>query len=189
MEDLLSISLDGRVLALQAGDITTVPADAIGNAANAALRGGGGVDGAIHRAGGESIQRELDSIRSRIGRCPPGEAVVTGAGELPARWVLHAVGPVYRDGRSGEAATLASCYEACLRLAGDLGARSLTLPAISTGVYGYPIEQAAEIAVGTVGRGLADSEKLPERVCFVLFGDVACEAFRRAALAWAEELA
>lgn len=103
--------------------------------------------------------------------------------------MLHAGGPVYRDGRSGEAAALAACYDACLRLAAELGARSLTLPAISTGAYGYPMQQAAEIAVGTVGRGLAGAEKCPRRVCFVLFGQAAREAFRRAALAWAGELA
>src|SRR6185436_14337088 len=101
------------------GDITRVPADAIVNAANSALAGGGGVDGAIHRAGGPSIMRELDTIRARIGRCPTGSAVVTGAGNLPAKFVFHAVGPVYRDGEHQEPELLASCYRKCLALADE----------------------------------------------------------------------
>src|SRR5947209_18791700 len=99
------------------GDITRVAVDAIVNAANSALAGGGGVDGAIHRAGGPQIMRELDAIRDEIGRCPTGSAVPTGAGRLPARYVFHAVGPVYRDGRRGESELLASCYRTCLELA------------------------------------------------------------------------
>src|SRR5438128_4534628 len=99
-----------KVLRLLVGDITKVEADAIVNAANSALAGGGGVDGAIHRAGGPSIMRELDAIRKEIGRCPTGSAVVTGAGNLPAKFVFHAVGPVYRDGKHGEPELLASCY-------------------------------------------------------------------------------
>src|ERR1051325_3221289 len=102
----------GAAIELREGDITRVPADAIVNAANSALAGGGGVDGAIHRAGGPEIMRELDAIRSKIGRCPAGNAVATGAGKLPAKFVFHAIGPVYRDGRSGEPEQLASCYRA-----------------------------------------------------------------------------
>src|SRR5881409_721488 len=105
---------EGRTLRLVTGDITKFAADAIVNAANSALAGGGGVDGAIHRAGGPSIMRELDQIRAGIGRCPTGSAVVTSAGKLPARFVFHAVGPVYRDGRHGEPDLLASCYRKCL---------------------------------------------------------------------------
>src|SRR3954453_2588201 len=107
----------GKILRLVTGDITRVPADAIVNAANAELAGGGGVDGAIHRAGGPSIMRELDAIRDKIGRCPTGSAVVTGAGKLPAKFVFHAVGPVYRDGKHQEPELLASCYRTCLELA------------------------------------------------------------------------
>jgi O-acetyl-ADP-ribose deacetylase (regulator of RNase III) len=111
----------GKRLQLVVGDITRVAADAIVNAANSALAGGGGVDGAIHRAGGVSIMRELDRIRAATGGCPTGSAVVTGAGLLPARFVFHAVGPVYRDGKRGEPDSLASCYRTCLALAEQHG--------------------------------------------------------------------
>src|SRR3954465_7339011 len=108
---------DGKILRLEQGDITRIAADAIVNAANSFLAGGGGVDGAIHRAGGPTIMRELDAIRDQQGGCPTGSAVATGAGDLPAKWVFHAVGPVYRDGKSGEPELLASAYRACLKLA------------------------------------------------------------------------
>lgn len=177
----LELPIGSRVLALMEGDITKVPADAIGNAANSQLAGGGGVDGAIHRAGGPAIMRELDSIRAEIGRCATGDAVATGAGNLPARYVLHAVGPVYRDGARGEARQLESCYRRCLQLATERDARSLTLPAISTGVYGYPLDAAAGIAVRTVAGFLHSEETVLERVTFVLFGAAAFAAFERAA--------
>src|SRR5438067_10669495 len=109
----------GRRVILQEGDITRVAVDAIVNAANSALAGGGGVDGAIHRAGGPEIMRELDTIRAQIGRCETGSAVATGAGLLPAKYVFHAVGPVYRDGQHGEPQQLESCYLTCLRLASE----------------------------------------------------------------------
>src|SRR6202142_4419916 len=128
----------GKTLKLATGDITRVAADAMVNAANSALAGGGGVDGAIHRAGGPSIMAELDQIRARIGRCPTGSAVATGAGALPARYVFHAVGPIYRDGRRGEPELLAGCYRKCLALADERAVRTISFPAISTGVYGYP---------------------------------------------------
>ncbi len=171
----------GRRLALVAGDITQIPADAIGNAANPRLAGGGGVDGAIHRAGGPSIMQELDDVRTRVGRCPPGHVVVTGAGNLPARYILHAVGPVYRGGTKGEPRTLAACYGRCLKLATELGARSMTLPAISTGVYGYPLDEAAEIAVRAVAEFLAADATTLEKVTFVLFDDLAFSSFATAA--------
>ena len=176
----LEVTIGDTTFALLPGDITKIPADAIGNAANSALRGGGGVDGAIHRAGGPAIMRELDAIRERIGECAPGNAVATGAGNLPARWVLHAVGPIYQDGAHGEAKTLASCFRRCMELAGELGARSLTLPAISTGVYGYPLDAAADIAVRTVVEMLKAPETQLRRVTFVLFGEAPLEAFQRA---------
>src|ERR1043165_4088204 len=113
----MEFQVSGSVIELREGDITRISADAIVNAANSALAGGGGVDGAIHRAGGPGIMRELDQIRSAIGHCAPGSAVVTGAGNLPARYVFHAVGPIYRDGRHQETETLASCYRTCLDLA------------------------------------------------------------------------
>ena len=183
IESRFELVIAGAKLALRTGDITKVPADAIGNAANAKLVGGGGVDGAIHRAGGPSIMRELAAIRARIGRCPPGEAVATTAGDLPADWVFHAVGPRYRDGNSGEAVALTSCYQRCLALADEHGARSLTLPAISTGVYGYPLEEAAAIAVKTTTAALAAGSSDVRAVTFVLFGDRVFRAFAQAMLA------
>lgn len=137
-------------LQLLRGDITTIAVDAMANAANAELMGGGGVDGAIHRAGGPEIMRELDGIRAQIGRCETGSAVVTGAGKLPAKYVLHAVGPIYQGGRNGEAKALRSCYTACLQLAAGRGAKTISFPSISTGIYGYPVEEAASIAISAV---------------------------------------
>jgi O-acetyl-ADP-ribose deacetylase (regulator of RNase III) len=125
------------------GDITTLDVDAIVNAANSALRGGGGVDGAIHRAAGPGLLEEL----MRFDHCPPGEAVITGGHRLPARYVIHAVGPVWRGGSQGEPALLRSAYDAAFALALGVGAESIAFPAISTGVYGYPKEAAARIAV------------------------------------------
>lgn len=168
-----------RGIRLVEGDITKVPVDAMANAANTALAGGGGVDGAIHRAGGPSIMRELDVIRAKSGGCPTGSAVATKAGNLPAKWVLHAVGPVYRDGRHGEPELLASAYRNCLQLARELGARTVSFPSISTGVYGYPIEAAARIAIDTVREHLAGETSI-EEVVFVLFGRQAYEVFQRA---------
>jgi O-acetyl-ADP-ribose deacetylase len=138
------------------GDITKITVDAIVNAANSQLAGGGGVDGAIHLAGGPEIMRELDEIRARIGRCDTGSAVVTGAGRLPAKYIIHAVGPRYRDGRHGEAAQLESCYTTSLRLAAERQLRTISFPSISTGIYGYPIAEAAAIAVRTVAAWLHD---------------------------------
>lgn len=179
----LEVIIGKRRFAMQTGDITKVPVEAIGNAANSSLAGGGGVDGAIHRAGGPSIMRQLDLIRARRGSCPPGDAVVTGAGNLPAEWVLHAVGPRYIDGRSGEATTLRACYRRCLELADELRAETVSLPAISTGVYGYPLEEAAEIAVRETTGILASGATRVRHVTFVLFGSRAFTAFARAALA------
>lgn len=164
-------------LVLLEGDITQIPADAIGNAANAQLAGGGGVDGAIHRVGGPSIMRELDAIRRAVGHCETGDAVVTAAGELPGRWVIHAVGPIYRDGTHGEPERLESCYRRCLQLASERGAVSLTLPAIGAGVYGYPMAAAAAIALGAAARFLREEKTSLRKVSFVLFGRTAFETF------------
>lgn len=165
------------ILALVAGDITAIAADAIGNAANAALAGGGGVDGAIHRVGGPAILAEL---RRRFpGGTPTGTAVATGAGDLPGRWVVHAVGPVWQGGRHGEPDLLASAYRSAMDVAAEAGARTLTLPALSAGIYGYPLGSAADVAVRTVAAGLERGVPL-ERVTFVLFSAETLDAFERA---------
>ena len=177
----LELGLNGREFCLVVGDITKIPADAIGNAANARLAGGGGVDGAIHRVGGPAIMRELDEIRQQVKQCPAGGVVITGAGNLPAQWVLHAVGPVYEGGQHGEAQALRSCYQQCLALSDQLGARTLTLPAISTGVYGYPLAEAARIAVSAVLGALHESETTLQRVTIVLFDKPAFREFATAA--------
>jgi len=168
---------EGKRLQLVVGDITRMAADAIVNAANSALAGGGGVDGAIHRAGGASIMRELDRIRAATGGCPTGSAVVTGAGLLPARFVFHAVGPVYRDGMHGEADSLASCYRTCLALAEQHGAATLSFPSISTGAYRYPIREAAVIALREVARHLEKKDTKLREVTFVLFSQSDCDVY------------
>jgi O-acetyl-ADP-ribose deacetylase (regulator of RNase III) len=166
-------------LHLLKGDITNIAVDAIVNAANSQLAGGGGVDGAVHRAGGPEIMRELDEVRAGIGRCDTGKAVVTGAGRLPAKYVFHTVGPMYRDGQHGEQALLKACYFNCLTLAAERDVKSISFPSISTGVYGYPIEEAAEIAVSTVATWLHDHTG-PVRVAkLVQFSERDHDVYRR----------
>jgi O-acetyl-ADP-ribose deacetylase (regulator of RNase III) len=160
----METQVNGVVLATLLGDITTVEAAALVNAANASLRGGGGVDGAIHRAGGPAILEEC----RRLGGCPTGEARITTAGRLPARYVIHAVGPVWRGGAHGEERLLRSAYGASLRLAEEHGLASMAFPSISTGIYAYPITQAAPIAVTTVADHVRSTTSL-RRVTFVLF--------------------
>ena len=150
------------------GDITKVQADAIVNAANSSLMGGGGVDGAIHRAGGPAILEGCRQIIARQGGCKTGEAVITTAGKLPARYVIHTVGPVWQGGQNNEAEKLANCYRNSLLLAIKHGCKSIAFPNISTGIYGYPKEQAAQIAVETVKTSLNGNEGL-EEVLFVCF--------------------
>jgi O-acetyl-ADP-ribose deacetylase len=150
-----------RLVAVQ-GDITREEVDAVVNAANQSLAGGGGVDGAIHRAAG---RQDLQQACARLGGCATGDAKATDAFRLPARWIIHAVGPRYRDGRHGEAELLASCYRRSLAVADELGARTLAFPAISTGIYGYPLEEATEIAVSTVSTTATEVE-LVRFVCF-----------------------
>lgn len=148
------------------GDITKIDMDAIVNAANFSLLGGGGVDGAIHRAGGPTILEECRAIRNRQGGCPTGEAVITNAGNLPAKKVIHTVGPVWNGGQSNEVKKLRSCYLNSLRLAEEHGLVSIAFPNISTGIYGFPKEKAAEIAIKTVKEF---SSKIIEQVIFVCF--------------------
>ena len=168
MEKIVS----GRVIELVLGDITRQEVDAIVNAANPTLLGGGGVDGAIHRAGGPGILEECRAIRSGRGECPAGEAVLTGGGRLPARYVIHAVGPVWRGGEHGEPALLAACYRNALRLAAQRGLRTVAFPSISTGIYGYPVEMAATTALATVAAFLSAEPVSPDRVRFVLYDRV-----------------
>lgn len=167
----VSHQLGHSVVRLLTGDITKVPADAIVNAANSRLVGGGGVDGAIHRAGGPSIMRELDRVRP-AGGCPPGQAVATPAGNLPAKFVFHAVVPVWQGGSHGEAGQLGCCYGTCLGMAEERDARVISFPSISTGAYGYPVEQAAQVALKAVFDYLRNTPKtVIEQVLFVLFDE------------------
>jgi O-acetyl-ADP-ribose deacetylase (regulator of RNase III) len=155
------------------GDITEQQVDAIVNAANSSLLGGGGVDGAIHRAGGPEILFEC----RRLGGCDTGDAKATTAGRLPAHHVIHTVGPVWRGGDAGEEELLASCHRRALEVAAELGCTSVAFPAISTGVYGYPVELAAPLAVAAVREAMRPPVEL---VRFVLFNDAHLEAFRSA---------
>jgi O-acetyl-ADP-ribose deacetylase (regulator of RNase III) len=157
----------GVAVDLFQGDLTQFVCDAMVNAANERLAGGSGVDGAIHRAGGPSIMAEC----RKVGRCPTGQAVVTGAGDLPAKYVIHTVGPVWAGGSSGEAEMLRAAYQNSLRQADQLGVRHVSFPSLSTGAYGYPVEAAAEVAVGAVKGYLEGERAAPavKRVTFVLF--------------------
>lgn len=160
------------------GDLTSFRADALANAANQALAGGGGVDGAIHRVGGPEIMADLDRIRLARGGCPTGSAVMTTAGDLAAKAVIHAVGPRWRGGHVGEEGLLASCYRAVLRIAREAGLRTVAFPSISTGIYGYPIEEAARVAIATI---IEEFDLHPEAfdwVTVVLFSDADLEAYK-----------
>jgi O-acetyl-ADP-ribose deacetylase (regulator of RNase III) len=164
-------------LELAHGDITRQTVDAIASAANAALRGGGGVDGAIHLAAGPGL---LDELRRRHpDGSPTGTAVATDGYSLPARWVLHAVGPVWRGGSHGEEELLANAYRSCLRLADELGARSIAFPAISMGIYGYPPDEGARVAVRTVAEHLRGTTQIA-LARFVLFSDDTFQVFAEA---------
>ena len=158
-----------RIGAVQ-GDITGAKVDAVVNAANESLLGGGGVDGAIHRAAGPGLREEC----RRLGGCATGDAKATGGHDLPARWVIHTVGPVWHGGDQGEADLLASCYRRSLEVAHEVGARSVAFPAISTGVYGYPADQASEIAVRTVG----EADTSVEEVLLVAFDQATFERYQ-----------
>ncbi|MBN1199717.1 MAG: O-acetyl-ADP-ribose deacetylase [Bacteroidales bacterium] len=152
------------------GDITQLSVDAIVNAANSSLMGGGGVDGAIHRAGGPAILKECKQIIARIGRLPAGEAVITTGGNLPSRYVIHTVGPVWKGGRNQEAAILSAAYRNCLKLAVKHHIKQIAFPNISTGIYGFPKDQAARIALKTV-KEFCISGEFPEEALFVCFDE------------------
>lgn len=175
MEALIGKTL----LKMVKGDITAQDTEAIVNAANSGLLGGGGVDGAIHRAGGPQILEECKEIRARQGTCPTGQAVITGGGRLKARYVIHTVGPVWSGGNRGEDDLLRSAYLNSLSLAGERGIRSVSFPSISTGAYRFPIDRAARIALRTV-RDFVGLETDIEEVRFVLFSDPALKEFESA---------
>ncbi len=160
---------------IHAGDITKLDVGAIVNAANDRLAPGGGVCGAIHRAAGPGLAREC----AEIGYCPTGEARITGGYDLAAEHVIHAVGPIWRGGRQGEAELLAGCYRTCLTLAKEAGLNSIAFPAISTGIYGYPLADATRVAVETTRGWLAGDDTI-ERVVFCVFGADAEQAYRDA---------
>ena len=169
MSRMLEARYGRTALELIQGDITSQSTDAIVNAANSSLMGGGGVDGAIHRRGGSAILDECREIRAQQGALPAGQAVITTGGRLPAGRVIHTVGPVWHGGQQGEAETLASCYRACLTLAERQALRSIAFPSISTGAYGYPISLAADVALSTVTSALAEEQPPLDLVRFVLF--------------------
>jgi O-acetyl-ADP-ribose deacetylase (regulator of RNase III) len=181
MADIVRLDLgEGLQIFFEAGDITKQVTDAIVNAANSGLLGGGGVDGAIHRAGGPAILEECRKIVARQGHLPPGEAVQTTGGKLPAAFVIHTVGPVWHDGMAGESGILANAYRNSLRLADRLGLHSVAFPAISTGVYGYPAEAAAAVAVSTVVDELTTARSV-HQVRFVLYSPQMLSVFLQAA--------
>jgi O-acetyl-ADP-ribose deacetylase len=167
---------DGRIT-LRRADITTLAVDAVVNAANASLAGGGGVDGAMHRAAGPDLMREL---HERYRGCPTGSAVITGSGRLPARYVIHAVGPRWRDGDHDEPALLASAYRSAFVLASEHSCVTVAAPSISTGIYGFPIALAAPIAVAEADEALARAGTTLREITFALFSDADLEVFARA---------
>ena len=175
MEKLINLT---RINLVQ-GDITKERVDAITNAANEKLAGGGGVDGAIHRAGGPEIMKECDEIRARQGGCPTGQAVITTGGNLRAQYVIHTVGPIWRGGSANEPALLASCYRESLALALRHGLGTVAFPSISTGIYGYPTPKAAVVALNTV-KEFVEAHQGIEEVRFILFDDATYQCFKDA---------
>ncbi len=170
----MQLKINKSTLSLVEGDITKQGTEAIVNAANKSLRGGGGVDGAIHRAGGPKILEEC----IKIGGCETGEAVITSGGNLKAKYVIHTVGPVYRDGHHDEPKFLENAYKNSLKLASSKGIKTIAFPSISTGAYGYPMEEAAEIALKTAITYLKEHADM-ELVSFVLFGQKTLEVYKR----------
>lgn len=171
--------INGARLSITKGDITKMTTDAIVNAANSGLMGGGGVDGAIHRAGGPAILEECKQIVSTQGRLPAGQAVITTGGKMKTKHVIHTVGPIWRGGEQGEPDLLASAYRESLKLAAGHNLSSIAFPSISTGVYGYPVAEASRIAMKTVASFLQESTSIKE-VIFVLFNAEAYDAYASA---------
>ncbi len=167
------IKIGESVLALKKGDLTREEADAIVNAANSSLLGGGGVDGAIHGAGGPEILAEC----KKLGGCRPGDAKITGAGRLPARWVIHTVGPIWRGGGNNEESTLTSSYRRSLEVAVENGARTVAFPSVSTGAYGFPADKASRLALKAISDFLEKNPGKLDRVTMVLFSDRVLEQY------------
>ena len=174
----MDVIINKTKLSLIQGDITKQNTDAIVNAANSGLMGGGGVDGAIHRAGGPAILEECKKIRSERGRLPTGQAVITTGGNLNARYVIHTVGPVWRGGREGEPELLASAYGESLKLAVESGVKTVSFPSISTGVYGYPVKLAAEVALQVIINFIHKDTTLSQ-IYFVLFDSTTYNAYEQ----------
>ena len=176
MTDNLTYTVNGAELSIIQGDITVQDTDAIVNAANSGLMGGGGVDGAIHRAGGPAILEECKQIVARQGRLPAGQAVITTAGNMKAGHVIHTVGPIWHGGGQGEPETLAGAYRESLKLAAVNNLASVSFPSISTGAYGYPVDKASRIALKTVVSFLSGTTSI-KKVVFVLFDNRTLEAY------------
>jgi len=176
----MEVTVNKTEISIVQGDITGQDTDVIVNAANSSLMGGGGVDGAIHRAGGPAILEECKKIVARQGRLPTGKAVITTGGNLKARYVLHTVGPIWHGGSRNEAELLRSAYYECLKLATENKLASISFPSISTGAYGYPVDEAAKIAVSTVVSFLKEQATSLKDVVFVLFDSRTYQSYRSA---------
>jgi len=176
----MEVTVNKTKISIAQGDITGQATDAIVNAANSSLMGGGGVDGAIHRAGGPAILEECKKIVARQGRLPTGKAVITTGANLQARYVIHTVGPIWHGGSRNEAELLRSAYHECLKLATENKLASISFPSISTGAYGYPLDEAAKIAVSTVVSFLKQQATSLKDVVFVLFDSQTCQSYRSA---------
>jgi O-acetyl-ADP-ribose deacetylase (regulator of RNase III) len=183
----IEVTIDEAKLRIVQGDITRQGTDAIVNAANSSLMGGGGVDGAIHRAGGSAILQECKKIVARQGRLPTGKAVITTGGNLKAKYVIHTVGPIWRGGNKGEPELLASAYRESLKVAAGNNLSSVSFPSISTGVYGYPVDQAARVALNAAITFLGQGDTSLREVVFVLFDSRTLEAYSSALREMAEE--
>lgn len=178
--DFKQVKIKQAELSIVKGDITQQDTDAIVNAANSSLMGGGGVDGAIHRAGGPAILEECKQIVSRQGRLPTGKAVITSGGNLKARYVVHTVGPIWQGGNKNEAELLSSAYQESLKAAAEKQLSSISFPSISTGAYGYPVDAAAKVAIGAVSTFLQTKVTSIQRVVFVLFDSATFRAYAAA---------